>query len=189
MRTRSLLTMVLLAAGVTACSQPLAWRPAPGPDGYVHTLANLHPTEGGNSGRLDSANYQSPGLIPVCTAVIIERFTNRAAVFTVATNGRRYTYRIDSRLLGEPIEYHLARYFGSDCERGALATLGAADQQGIRDGRVYAGMTKRGVIFALGWPPPGGTPSTDADVWRYWRDASDTFEIYFQGGQVTYVRE
>src|SRR5690349_17008218 len=177
MRTRTLLLLLALATAATGCSTPLAWRPAVGPDGYVHTLANLHPAEGRNGGRLESANHQQAGLIPVCTPVVIEQLTNRAAVFVVAVNNRRYTYRIDERGIGEPVEYHMARYCGPNCDRGALATAGRADQQGIRDGRVYAGMAERGVLFALGWPPPGGTPSTDADVWRYWRDRNETFEI------------
>ena len=182
---RFLLVLALLAAGLAAgCSTPLAWRPSPGPSGYVVTLANLHPDQRGN---LDSQNFQHPIVMPVCTPVVIEQLTDRGMVFTNAMNGQRHRYRI--RRLNEPVEYHVARFFGPDCDRATMATLGPADQQGIRDGRVYQGMTKRGVIFALGWPPWEGTPSPDADIWRYWRNRSDTFDIGFVNGVVQYVRE
>src|SRR5688572_24613131 len=103
MRTLSfILAIAALGATSAGCAQALAWRPAPGADGYVHTLTNLHPDEA--RAVLYSDNYQQAGLIPVCTPVVIERLTSRAAVFVVVSTGRRYTYRLETRRLTEPPE-------------------------------------------------------------------------------------
>ena len=59
---------------------------------------------------------------------------------------------------------------------------------GVRDGRVYTGMTKRGVVFALGYPPSHATPSTDANQWRYWRNRWRTFIVHFEDGRVARVQ-
>src|SRR5687768_1401128 len=117
-----LLAALLLAFVAAGCGgAPIAWRPPPGPDGYVHTLTNLHPDE--RRAQLSSNNYQQPALIPVCTAIVIEQLTTRAMVFVVAQTGRRYTYRFETRHLGEPHENHLARYVGPDCDRATLQGL------------------------------------------------------------------
>ena len=47
--------------------------------------------------------------------------------------------------------------------------LSAEDQQGIQQGKVMKGMTKQGVMVALGYPAKHRTPSLDDNTWAYWR--------------------
>jgi hypothetical protein len=40
-------------------------------------------------------------------------------------------------------------------------------------------MTKPGVVFALGYPPPHVTPSLEADRWTYWTNRFNKLAILF----------
>ncbi len=44
------------------------------------------------------------------------------------------------------------------------------DQKGISNGAALNGMTKDGVLAALGYPPLHRTPSLDSSNWIYWRN-------------------
>ena len=151
----------------------------------VYTLTNLHPDEA--RGRLYSMNYQQPGLIKVCSPVRIDRVSSRAMSFTVLSTGRRYEY-ILHRLDRAPLEHHIGKYFGQRCPSEQLRALAAADVAGVQQGQVYQGMTREGVILAVGYPPPHATPTLDSDVWRYWRNRFDSVEVYFSNGRVVGIR-
>lgn len=186
---RSARTLLALAVALTAalalgaCGARTEYAVAQG--GQVYTLVNLHAPARGD--RLSSVNYQGPMLIPVCTPVNFYRITNRVAIFTVQTTGQQYQYAFHTRSLREPVDQHLARYFGTACPD--LTQLSPEDQAGVRDGRVYQGMTKQGVLLAIGYPPQHRTPSLDGDVWRYWLARNGTFEVYYQNGVVAGIRQ
>ena len=62
----------------------------------------------------------------------------------------------------------------------SLSGLSGKDLEGIKSGTVSEGMTKRGVMTALGYPAAHRTPKPDADsVWTYWRDRFKTVSVYF----------
>jgi len=63
--------------------------------------------------------------------------------------------------------------------------LTAAEIKAIRAGQVKAGMSKKAVLVAAGYPPEIGTASTELDVWKYWRDRFRNYEVKFGGGKVT----
>ncbi len=176
--------LVLLVLSVSGCRR----RPRNADEGPwpVVTLTNLHPDEA--HARLYSVNYQRPALIPVCTPMQIERVTDREALVTHVPSGRQYTY-VFHRSMSETIQEHLDLYFGQSCPQQVIATLGPVDQQGLRDGRVYPGMTKQGVILAIGYPPLHATPTLEQDVWKYWSSRMGTFEVIFAGGFVQTVRQ
>lgn len=49
----------------------------------------------------------------------------------------------------------------------------------IATGKALEGMTKQGVVYALGIPPRHVTPSLDADTWKYWTNRYGTFNVEF----------
>jgi outer membrane protein assembly factor BamE (lipoprotein component of BamABCDE complex) len=77
------------------------------------------------------------------------------------------------------------RYFGTSCPRTELAALPEVDRQGVKEGKARVGMTKRGVVLALGYPPPHATRSLDADRWIYWTNRMNRIAIVFRDGRVT----
>lgn len=150
----------------------------------VVTLTNLHP----DRRRIYSTNYQGEEVLPVCTPVQIEVVSEKKAIFTDTTSGLQYHYLFDRRQLTEDIPTHLDRYFGSACPREAIAGLSDADQAGLRDGKIYAGMSRDGVILAAGYPDLSETDLA-SDVWTYWKNRWDQYEVIFVDGLVQFVRD
>jgi len=62
--------------------------------------------------------------------------------------------------------------------------LSEIDRKGISEGRPYKGMSKKGVMIALGYPAPHRTASPDADVWYYWRNRYANYAVNFENGIV-----
>jgi hypothetical protein len=148
------------------------------------TLVNLHPDE--ERRQLYSVNYQQLGLISRCTPVTIDSTSKKGIVFTVTGVNRQYTYAFHDTMTEAP-EQHLARYFGASCPE-LPSGLNPLDMKGIESGMVTEGMTKQGVIFALGYPPEHATPSPDRDQWLYWKNRFDRFVVRFADGIVVSVQ-
>jgi len=62
--------------------------------------------------------------------------------------------------------------------------LSEIDRKGISEGKPYKGMSKKGVMIALGYPAPHRTASPDADVWYYWRNRYTNYAVNFENGIV-----
>jgi hypothetical protein len=62
--------------------------------------------------------------------------------------------------------------------------LSEIDQKGISAGRPYKGMTKKGVMIALGYPCPSATSSPDLNVWFYWTNRFAKYPVNFKDGVV-----
>ena len=148
----------------------------------VYTKTNLHPDEAAK--RLYAVNYQQAGLIPLCTAVTVDEVQSDVMVFTVQDTGRQYHY-IYHKAAAEPFPDHLKRFFGFSCPENEPASLSAIDQEGIRKGKALKGMSKRGVILAIGLPPRHVTPDTDRmDQWTYWSNRFNRFIVEFDDSGV-----
>jgi hypothetical protein len=175
----------ILLALLVACASPTPDASSrAGREAYTQT--NLHPDEA--RAKLTTVNYQQGGLIPVCSKVSFVSESRKSVTFRVEQTGREYTYLLHGKLV-EPFDTHLDRYFGAACDPAKIGRMSAIDQQGIREGRVHPGMTKEGVVLAIGYPPDHKTPSLDADSWTYWRNRFATFAVEFQNGVVANIRE
>jgi len=147
-----------------------------------YTLVNLHP----DKTRLYDVNYQRSGFIPLCSRVRIDQQDPKVVRFTVLETGQRYEY-VHHHVIPD-FQANVDRVFGYSCVQGRAATLSSLDQQGIREGRVLPGMTKEGVILAIGYPPEHATPSTASNDWRYWTGKLSTMVVQFQDGRVSNIR-
>ena len=146
----------------------------------VYTLVNLHPDE--QRHRLYSVNYQQTGLIPLCSRVRIESVDSRKMTFRLLDSDREYEY-VFHNSLRDPIPKHLDKFFGRKCDAG-LEGMSEVDRKGIRSGTVLAGMSKRGVTLAIGYPPEHATPSLDSDIWTYWTNRFGKMTVSFANGKV-----
>lgn len=108
-------------------------------------------------------------------------------VFKLEATNREYTYFF-SKDITTSIDDHIRKYFGTACSPNDTAGLSAVDQEGIAQGKVRVGMSKKGVIYAIGYPPEHMTPSLDLPVWRYWRNRFKAMEVSFAEGKVAAVR-
>lgn len=174
----------LIAAllGLTGCHHAVPYRLTGQPG--VMTLVDLHPHA--QRPELWTMNYQQDGFLPICTPVVIEAVSAREARFVVPSLGVRFHYRVDDGLV-EPFTSHLDRVFGEQCPTDVIAQLSPVDQAGISQGVALVGMSRQGVILALGPPPAQATPSLDMPVWRYWRNRHHTFVVRFVGDTVSEV--
>lgn len=166
------LLMVMGCAGGSKVESPLV--DAKG----VKTLVDLHPA---SNGRLYSANFQQEGFIPICSDVTITKYTDKRVYFTVNSTGKEYVYLMH-KTLDEPWEQHISKIFGMNCPD--VSAMSAVDQKGIKEGRAQKGMTKQGVIDAIGYPPTTHDYMS-SDTWVYYKDHWRTFKVEFQGGVVS----
>lgn len=150
----------------------------------VYTQVNLRPDE--TRGTLYSIHYQREGLIPICSPVRIHSVSRKKMSFTVKSTGRVYTYVFHNAMRMNP-EQHLDLVFGRECPKAALDAMSDVDKDGIRKGRVQRGMTRNGVLAAIGYPPDHATPSLDADAWRYWLNRYKTILVVFDGDVVSEI--
>ena len=151
----------------------------------VYTQVNLRPDDARS--KLTTTNFQQAGLIPLCTQVRLVEVTGKVAKFRVENSGREYIYVREKHLVA-PFHQHLDRIFGTGCNSTKASALSSIDRQGIKEGRALTGMTKQGVIYAIGYPPDHATPSTDSDAWTYWRNRFRRFIVHFSNGRVTTVQ-
>lgn len=147
------------------------------PASPVYTLTNLHPDD--PRPLLWSKNFLRAGLIPVCTPVTVTRSHRTAIWFRIPGSSVEYRYQNVNSANPRPFGDHLAMVFGPRCPREEIDGLGEIDRRHIEAGTVGPGMTKAGVIFAIGHPPDFQTPDLSADTWTYWRSRVRSFEVVF----------
>ncbi|MDU0353047.1 outer membrane protein assembly factor BamE [Paraglaciecola aquimarina] len=152
------------------------------------TLVNLHPDH--KRKVLYAVNYQLAGsIIPMCTEVKIEDVGNKEIEFNY--NGVTYTYLWDkhTRNAGESLLKNVSNFIGPACDKNKVASLSALDQAGIKSGKPSVGMTKDGVLFAMGRPPIHANPSLEGATWMYWLNKFKKQAIEFDAnGKVTEIR-
>jgi hypothetical protein len=144
--------------------------------GRGYTLVNLHPND--EQSLLSAANFQQPGLIPVCSELEYLDLRLKGFTFRVVATDREYLYR-NHKTAAEPFLDHLNRFFGPICPSGEIEFLSEIDRQGIREGRAFVGMTRRGVILAMGHPPRHVNTDPNAPAFYYWKSRLKRVVILF----------
>lgn len=144
--------------------------------GHGYTLVNLHPDNQHN--RLYAVNFQQAGLIPVCSEVEYLGLGRKYFKFRVLSTNREYAY-VNHKAAAEPFADHLKRFFGPSCPAEEIGSLSEIDRQGIREGRAIRGMSRRGVILAMGHPPRHVNPDPDAAAFIYWKSRFNRVEVQF----------
>jgi hypothetical protein len=153
----------------------------------LQTLSNLHPDMAKR--LLYSTNYQQPGLIPVCTEVTVTKISGKKMEFDY--QGVVYSFEYDKHTRGAGVAFQdvVKTYFGAACDKAKMNALGATDKEGIRSGQPKVGMTKAGIMFAMGRPPFHANPNLDANYWLYWKGKFGKTGIEFDDkGKVTLIR-
>jgi len=152
----------------------------------IYTLVNLHPDP--NNNRMYSVNYQLAGFIPRCTKVHIQAFNGKVLTFNDAVDEQVYTLIKH----GSPPDFprYLNKYFGTDCDNEKVNTLSAIDQKGTEKGEALIGMSKDGVVLAIGYPPEHKTPSLNNNRWMYWFNRWNRFAVEFDSnGLVSNIQD
>ncbi len=187
-RVRSAFVLIL----ASACAAPLASAKDP-PGGLkvgdkMVALANLHPDM--QRHLLYTLNYQLPGLIPVCAEVTVTEIHAKKLAFNY--NGQVYELEYDSFTKNANISFQDAVkgiFFGASCDKAKMESLGKIDHDGIRTGTPHVGMTREGILFAMGRPPFHANPDLTSDTWMYWRNRFGKLAVEFgPDGKVSAIR-
>ena len=154
----------------------------------LQAIANLHPDM--QRRVLYTLNYQLPGLIPVCSEVTFIKASKKAAVFEY--NGQEYEIAYEGFTKGAGVSFQQAvetLYFGSACDKAKMQKLSKIDHEGIKSGQPKVGMSRDGVLFALGRPPFHANPDLASNSWRYWRNRFSQMVITFgDNGKVASIQ-
>lgn len=128
--------------------------------------SNLHPDL--NKRLLYSMNYQLPNLIPVCSDITVNSVKKKEMTFE--WKGVEYTYKYDKHIkkAGVTFQENMQAYFGKTCDEATMQSLSKKDKEGIRFGRPEVGMSRQGILFAMGRPPANVNPDLDAPMYTYW---------------------
>ena len=143
---------------------------------YVYTLTNLHTNY--RSRVIYAMNYQTSGLIPVCSKV---RLVDRAysyLVFEVLETKIVYSYE-DHGHSGEPFFNNISKYFGRECDKEKIDQLNDIDKKGISNGRPYVGMSRQGIVYAMGYPPLAKNANLNANRLYYWKNRFNRIVLFF----------
>lgn len=145
---------------------------------------NLHPTEMKRS--ISALNYQPAALLPRCTRVTINAIEKKQVFFTTES-GIQYRWTMDKHIR-QDFGHHFSEFFVPHCDNPTLEGFSNEDKQGIMDGDAFEGMTKRGVLYAMGLPPDHVTPNLDQSTWTYWKNPFARKLVIFDGDVVKEVK-
>jgi hypothetical protein len=159
--------------------------------GSLYSRYNIHYVVKKDDNTASYANYTdcpNHALLPYNTAL------------TVGSWGRGFKLTAVETGLVIHFEYSSARMGGMSTKDYldlilsptpvSYSGLTAEDREGIKAGKAMPGMTKQGVMVALGYPAKHRTPSTDLNTWVYWKGRFNTLAVNFgENGKVASVGE
>lgn len=155
-------------------------------DGPIYTRYNIHVQEQARRNgdlvyRASYANYTDPGsghiIIPAGSKIEITK-----------TNRKEFNFRVPEKDIEVAFEYHEPRmgmsvgeYIKKITSEAPVSTadLSKTDRQGIAEGKALVGMSREGVMTALGYPAAHRTPSLDASTYVYWTNRFKTVGVDF----------
>lgn len=174
---RTLLT--LLGAAVFAAPLALA------AEGPLYTAFN---TWWEQPDRMYSTNYEKGTLLPAGTEVKDIDLGGKKAKFTDAKTSVRFVVEfVDRHHPGVKADAVWARFLTPKTFAELTQGFTGQEIEAIKAGEARAGMSKKAVIVALGYPPETRTPSLELDTWTYWRDRFRSYTVRFADGKVVGV--
>lgn len=186
MKVRAWSILLAIAAATTCIATPSFAAIKKGDK--LQTIANLHPDM--HRKVLYSMNYQLPGLIPVCSDVTITKASKKAIVFE--WNGQQFEIAYEGFTKGAGVTLEQAvegMYFGKACDKAKIDKLSKVDKEGISSGQPKVGMTRDGVLIAMGRPPFHANPDLKSSSWRYWRNRFGQLVVNFgDDGKVSSIQ-
>ncbi len=161
----------------------------------VYLKNNIHvqekPGRGGSVVYLASyVNYigREAGhfVVPVNTRVVVGPW-RRGFTITDPADGRVIYFEFNSRHMRMSVDEYLQLITAPG--EVSLSGLSKRDLKGVRDGRAYKNMSKKGVRIALGYPAVHQTPSLKDLSWTYWKTSRAMIVVDFFGdGSVRRIR-
>lgn len=127
------------------------------------------------------ANYTNPGdghiIIPAGTKINITKKAKRGIFFSHEFTGQEAFIEFHQGNMGMSMDAYIDLITSTSPVN--ISKLSATDQKGIKEGRAIIGMTRDGVMTALGYPAAHRTPDLKATRWIYWQNRFRTLAVDF----------
>lgn len=173
--------MLLILALVGCRSKPI---PTELQGATLYTKVNIFVDRSGDS-KASYAVYTTRDVLPINTAVQITGNWRSGFIMTVVSSGEKIHYEYSDKRM----KWSMTEYINMiTSPNKTILKLPSLDMKNVEKGTVVPGMTKDGVIAALGYPPSHKTPSLDDATWTYWTNRFTTRVVTFDSkGIVTNV--
>ncbi len=136
--------------------------------------------------KVYSTNYQRGNILPAGSEVKDVKRSSGKLEFTDPKLNMRFSVEfVGKHHPGLTGEQWMARFLTTRDFAALSSGLSAGEIKSIRAGQVRAGMSKKAVLLAAGYPPEVATPSTQLDTWKYWRHRFGSYSVQFSGGKVS----
>lgn len=167
--------------------------PASAQETSRYTRFNIHTqSKDGKTFKASYANYTNPGeghvIIPAGSLIQLLDKSRKSFTFTCDNGAREVIFEFHRPRMGMSLDDYLDKI--TSLEPVSLDHLSTLDKKGITDGKAYPGMTRDGVMTALGYPATHRTPTLNATSWVYWTNRFGTIAVDFDAsGKVSGVRD
>ena len=136
--------------------------------------------------KVYSTNYQKGNLLPAGSEVTEVSKSSKKVEFTDPKLGMKFSVEfVGKHHPGVTGEQWADRFLTTKNFAALSSGLSASEIKAIKAGKIQAGMSKKAVILAAGYPPETATASTKLDTWKYWRHRFGSYAVQFSDGKVT----
>jgi hypothetical protein len=136
--------------------------------------------------KVYSTNYQKGNILPAGSEVKDVKRSSGKLEFTDVNLDMRFTFEfVGKHHPGLTGEQWMDRFLTTRDFAALSQGLTAAEIKAIRAGEVKAGMSRKAVLLAAGYPPEVATASTKLDTWKYWRHRFGSYLVQFSDGKVS----
>jgi len=173
---------LVLALTLFAFACPFG-EPAHAATGSVFTRYNIHAQNQKGRYKASYANFTHPGpghvIIPAGSRITIGKVSRKMIQIHVPDKNIDILFEVHEPRMGMKAREYIDKITSPDPV--SHAKLPALDRKGIAEGQVFVGMTKAGVMAALGYPAAHRTPSLDSSTYVYWTNRFRTMAVEFDG--------
>jgi len=122
--------------------------------------------------KVYSTNYQRGNILPAGSEVKDVSRSSKNLEFTDPNLGMKFA-----------VEFVAKHHPGMTRDQWIDRFLTTRDFAALSSGQ--AGMSKKAVLLAAGYPPEVATASTKLDAWKYWRHRFGSYLVHFDNGKVS----
>lgn len=150
----------------------------------LYTSLNIHVINYGKDVKAHYTNRIGPfsghSIVPLNTNVMLKEWSDGFILQRVDTKQNIYYYYNKQHM-----KIGVTQYINliTSNKKLSLSSFSILDKKGINNGKAYVGMTKAGVLAALGYPAQHKTPSLKNKFWVYWKNKWLTMIVKFDSAE------
>lgn len=181
LRKLAFLVCGMVVLGMMGCEEPIQIKSG----GTYHLNNNFHYSTEKGRVRGSVANFTKltdHKILPYGSPVKVKSWKSGFTLVDEKTGNKIDVLLKNKFLAGKSLSEYLDLIL-SDTPV-SYPNLSEIDQKGIAEGKPYKGMSKKGIMIALGYPCPHKTPSPDVNVWYYWKNRFVSYAVNFENDLV-----